>query len=75
LDSQGNLKYKSIEEMTPSYIFALGGTDAIKKIFDLLNSQAHVAEDQKKKQELKRQNMIGEDLTFEADRPTLAKDK
>ena len=61
--------------MTPSYIFALGGTDAIKKIFDLLNSQAHVAEDQKKKQELKRQNMIGEDLTFEADRPTLAKDK
>lgn len=59
--------------MTPQYVFALGGTDVVKKIFDLLNSQEEVVKQITNKEKTKQQYMVGEDLTFASDRP-VAKD-
>lgn len=57
--------------MVPQYTFALGSTTAIKKIFDLLNSQEAVYKSIMEKKERQTKYAIGSDETFAKEREIL----
>ena len=59
--------------MLPSYTFALGGTEVVKKIMAFVGSQDAVRQTIQKKMDGNRDYAIGDDSTFDLERDQLLK--